>query len=131
MTYFREELIKKALKMIHELVELADVLNDLDRAEKVYIEIGNALTQIAYYQSLQRARTLNEELRQKYKGIQEMLAFANALPPIPSFGRENTAASKCNEQILLEQDYFGILFDTLKKKGEIEEAEAFIDHVEE
>ena len=130
MTHFREDLKQTALKMIHELKEFMDVLNDIERAEEVHIDIGNARTQNEYDQSRRRAWVVDEELRRKYEGIQELMTIANMLPTIPSISSGNTASPKCKEQIILEQDYFGILYDTLKKKKIIETAEDFIDHVE-
>ena len=140
MTYFRDELIQQALKLIHELKELEDVLNDISRAENAYNEICNAAynfivlriesAQLFYEQSLQRATNIDHELRNKYKGIEEMLKIANMIPPIPSANKTTATVSKCSEQIYLEQDYFGILFDTLKKKAKIKCVEDFIDHVE-
>ena len=140
MTYFRDELIQQALKLIHELKELEDVLNDISRAENAYNEICNAAynfivlriesAQLFYEQSLQRATDIDHKLRKKYKGIEEMVKIASMIPPIPSTNKTTATVSKCSEQIHLEQDYFGILFDTLKKKAEIKCVEDFIDHVE-
>ena len=81
MTYFRDELIQQALKLIHELKELEDVLNDISRAENAYNEICNAANnfivlriesaQLFYEQSLQRATDIDHELRKNIKELRK------------------------------------------------------------
>lgn len=136
--HFNESLKQKALKLIHESKDLADVLNDLLRIDRMYDELNkartnyyNIMTQNTYFDTLQNARALDSELRRKYTGINEMLAIANSMPPLPSLGGVATANTKCDEQIMLDQDIFGILYDTLKKKGEEEAVKSFVEYVED
>ncbi len=110
MIHFFSTIQNRALEIIKEARDCADVLRDLNRIEQARENLYSVCGAVS------AANQLNRELRQKYPAIDLMLDFANTmLPPSPQdsqiFSEEDRAASN------LKQDYCGILCDTAVKKG--------------
>lgn len=108
MIHFYESIVAKTLETIKDAHDCADILNDLNRIEQ-------AKANVKLYDSVSAAIQLNQELREKYPGIDVMLNFADTmLPPSP---RGATVSSESEVAIsALTQDYYGILCDTAVKK---------------
>lgn len=120
MIYFKKDLNEKALKELHDFVDLA---ND-------YQKIDNVLNAEWTSEVLMYAAQLDNELRSKYKTINLMLDVASILPkrnaPIASGSSSYTPA----EISRLIQDRYGILADVLLKKCIIKTVKEFIDYVD-
>lgn len=122
MIYFYDELVAKTLETIKEAYDCADILNDLNR-------INQAMTNIKLYGDWYAANQLDQELRQKYPCIDNMVNFANSISiPVPR-AKKNYSAG---EAVLsdLQQDYFGILCDTAIKKQMVHSVKEFIKNVD-
>ena len=77
MIYFYDDLVAKTVETIKEAYDCADILNDLNR-------INQAITNIKLYGNWSPADHLDQELRQKYPCINNMVEFANSIPvPVP------------------------------------------------
>ena len=122
MIYFYNDLVVKTVETIKEAYDCADILNDLNR-------INQAITNIKLYGNWSAADHLDQELRQKYPCIDNMVNFANSIPvPVPR-AKKNYSPS---EAVLLnlEQDYFGIICDTAIKKQMVHSIKEFIKNVD-
>ena len=122
MIYFYDELVAKTAETRKEAYDCADIFNDLNR-------INQAITNIKLYGNWSVADHLDQELRQKYPCIDNMVDFANSIPvPVPRV-KKNYSPS---EAVLsnLEQDYFGILCDTAIKKQIVHSIKEFIKNVD-
>ena len=73
MIYFYDDLVEKTVETIKEAYDCADILNDLNR-------INQAITNIKLYGNWSAADHLDQELRQKYPCIDNMVEFANSIP---------------------------------------------------
>ncbi|MEI3102099.1 MAG: hypothetical protein V8T45_10310 [Oscillospiraceae bacterium] len=107
MIYFYDDLVAKTVETIKEAYDCADILNDLNR-------INQAITNIKLYGNWSAADQLDQELRQKYPCIDNMVEFASSIPvPVPR-AQKNYSPS---EAVLsnLEQDYFGFFAILLSK----------------
>ena len=77
MIYFYDDLVAKTVETIKEAYDCADILNDLNR-------INQAMTNLKLYGNWSVADQLDQELRQKYPCIDNMVEFANSIPvPVP------------------------------------------------
>ena len=121
MIYFYDDLVEKTVETIKEAYDCADILNDLKR-------INQAITNIKLYGNWSAADHLDQELRQKYPCIDNMVDFANSIPVPVQRVKKNYSPS---EAVLsnLEQDYFGILCDTAIKKQMVHSIKEFIKNV--
>lgn len=122
MIYFYDDLVAKTVETVKEAYDCADILNDLNR-------INQAITNIKLYGSWSAADQLDQELRQKYPCIDNMVEFANSIPAHVPMSKKNYSPS---EAVLsnLEQDYFGILCDTAIKKQMVHSIKEFIKNVD-
>lgn len=132
---FHKTLADRALEAIKEAHDLSDVREDLDRVrqemEKVsYSRIIMEPDNNEKLKSLLHARALDDELRRKYPTINQLLFIADKLPKRPSASAIVAAATETSEFTSLEQDYYGILCDTLLRKEITSSIEEFIDRVE-
>lgn len=129
MIHFYPELVAKAEKIVAEARDLMDTTSDLSRINNAISAI-NFSNAINLQNTLQRAQELDVEMRQKHPMIKKMLRIANSMPRIVN---TSTAPAVANAQIdeveALRQDYFGILYEVLVKKGLISSAEQFIERV--
>ena len=122
MIYFYDDLIEKTVETIKEAYDCADILNDLNR-------INQAITNIKLYGNWSASDQLDQELRQKYPCIDNMVDFVNSISVPVSRVKKNYSSS---EAVLsnLEQDYFGILCDTAIKKQMVHSIKEFIKNVD-
>lgn len=122
MIYFYDELVAKIVETIKKAYDCADILNDLNR-------INHATANIKLYGKWSAADHLDQELRQKYPCIDNMVDFANSIPVTVPRVKKNYSPS---ETVLsnLEQDYFGILCDTAIKKQMVHSIKEFIKNVD-
>lgn len=110
MIHFFSTIQSRALEIIKETHDCADVLRDLNRIEQAKANIYTT------YRGVFAADQLDCELRQKYPSIDIMLNLANAmLPPSPKVAKICSAEDRAISN--LDQDYCGILCDTAVKKG--------------
>lgn len=122
MIHFHKELVFKTMEIIKDAHDCADILHDLNRIEQAVVNVDS-------YVGLFTANQLDQELRQKYPGINAMLKFANAmLPSSPQI--DKIAPVNETTKSNLTQDYYGILFDTAMKKELIHCAKEFIKSVD-
>lgn len=122
MIYFYDSIVAKVLETIKEAHDCTDILCDISRIEQ-------AKSNVNLYGGVPAAHQLDEELREKYPGIDRMIDFANTmLPPVPQsrkiYSPSETVLSK------LTQDYYGILYDTAVKKEIVREMKQFIRAVD-
>lgn len=119
MIYFSKNVVAEVLKTIKENRDCADVANDL-------IKISNMIHDVQTGFHLEEARQLNEVLRLKYPAIDQMLRVAQTLNPcVPSqHGIATSVEAEC-----LQQDYYGILYDTAMKKSLIAGIQDYIESV--
>ena len=122
MIYFYNDLVVKTVETIKEAYDCADILNDLNH-------INQAITNIKLYGNWSAADQLDQELRQKYPCIDNMVEFASSIPIHVPRAQKNYSPS---EAVLsnLEQDYFGILCDTAIKKQMVHSIKEFIKNVD-
>mgnify|MGYP006986469722 FL=1 len=122
MIYFYDDLIEKTVETIKEAYDCADILNDLNR-------INQAITNIKLYGNWSASDQLDQELRQKYPCIDNMVDFVNSISVPVSRVKKNYSSS---EAVLsnLGQDYFGILCDTAIKKQMVHNIKEFIKNVD-
>lgn len=122
MIYFYDDLVEKTVETIKEAYDCANILNDLKR-------INQAITNIKLYGNWSAADHLDQELRQKYPFIDNMVDFANSIPVPVQRVKKNYSPS---EAVLsnLEQDYFGILCDTAIKMQMVHSIKEFIKNVD-
>ena len=128
MIYFNSQLVEQATKAIKKSHDLADVANDL-------IRINNAINTIGFPNGVQEARQLDAEMRWKYPMIDEMLRIANHMPHFQNAARvsipQTSTYAETEECAALRQDMYGILCETLIKKGYTHSVEQFIERVDE
>lgn len=110
MIHFFSAIQNRALEIIKEAHDCADVLQDLNQIEYAKANLYTV------YGGVFAADQLDRELRQKYPTIDKMLDLANTmLSPSP---QASTFRSEEDRAISnLNQDYCGILCDTAVKKG--------------
>ena len=122
-------------KLINESHEFRDISEDLQKVKRMKEQVEYSklvLLNVSERQlMLQRARILNGEMRQKYPGIDEMLRLANALPRIPVQRGAGNGVFECEEFVLLNQDYYGILWHVLVKKRITRRIEDFVKQIED
>ena len=123
MIYFKQNLTTQALSMIKEQKELSDVLNDLSR-------IDQAKNEFYTHAGLQQARNLDAEMRKKYPMIDLMLNTANRFKLNFPANTKRPAMNEPEELTNLQQDRYGIICDTLLKKGITSSVEEYIDHID-
>lgn len=121
MIYFNQYLVVRAIK---EALDHLDIANDISR---IAILLSSPLTE----ETLMKARQLDHELVEKYPTIETLFALAATMPQINLIASNQPLYTNNNpiEIKNLIQDYYGILADVLIKKGAIQRAEQFIDHV--
>lgn len=109
MIYFYNEIVEKTLEEIKDAYDCIDIFRDINR-------INQAIAGVKSGESLVIASQLDQELREKYPRIDEMINFANALPLTSPQAKIIYSA---NDEAIsrLNQDYYGILCDTAIKKG--------------
>ncbi len=120
MIYFKKDLNEKALKELHEFV---DVAND-------YQKIDNVLNAEWTNEVLIYATQLDNNLRGKYKTINLMLDIAAILPKRNTSNIADNYSNTPAEISRLIQDRYGILADVLLKKRIIRAIKDFIDYVD-
>lgn len=122
MIYFYDDLVEKTVETIKEAYDCAGILNDLNR-------INQAITNIKLYGNWSASDQLDQELRQKYPCIDNMVDFVNSISVPVSRVKKNYSSS---EAVLsnLGQDYFGILCDTAIKKQMVHNIKEFIKNVD-
>lgn len=118
-THFNKELCAKALKIIHEASDLHDVAMDLKKIDQLF---SMRLT----LEVMQEAISFDMKLRLKYPTIDKMINIANSFPAC------NTFLTDYEQDPLefLKQDYYGIICDTVLKKGLASSIEEFIERRE-
>lgn len=122
MIYFYDSLVAKTLDTIKEAHDCADILNDLNRIQQAKKYLGCSGDWTA-------ANQLDQELRQKYPCIDNMVTFTNCFPvPAPPVQRIFSASEAVIAN--LEQDYYGILCGTAIKKQLIHNIREFIRAVD-
>ena len=127
MVYFNPSLVAQAEKAIMESHDLAETANDL-------LRIKNAINKICFPNGLQMAHQIDTEMRQKHPMIDEMLRIANCMPRFRATSGvsvSQTSVQTMEEVNSLTQDMFGILCETLIKKGYTQSVEQFIERVDE
>ena len=108
MIHFYSTIVNRALEIVKEAHDSADVLLDLNQIEQAKANL--------YYGGVFAADQLDQKLRRKYPTIDKMLALANTmLPPSPQVSKIRSDEDRLMSN--LTQDYFGILCDTAVKKG--------------
>lgn len=109
MIHFYNTIQNRALEIIKEAYDCADVFGDLKRIEQAK---ANLYTD----RGVSTADQLDRELRQKYSAIDLMLDLANTM--LPSAQHASTIRSEDDRAISnLNQDYCGVLCGTAVKKG--------------
>lgn len=110
MIHFFSTIQNRALEIIKEAHDCADIFQDLERIKEAKVNLSTI------YADVSAANRLDCELRQKYPTIDRMLYLANTMLP-PSSQAPQTFSAE--ERVLsnLTQDYCGILCDTAVKKG--------------
>lgn len=122
MIYFYDEVLAKTIEAIQNAHDCVDIYNDLNRIEQ-------AKQNIQMYGGLMTAQQLDLELRQKYPGINNMLKLAASIStPVINTQRNRSMSELANSY--LDQDYYGILYDTAVKKQMISDIKEFIKKVE-
>lgn len=134
MLNFYEEQVKTALQAIKEAADLIDTAQDIREIERMMDQIQNSSRMSMMNPDekeflFQEARRLNHYLRNKYPEIEEMLFAAQNIPKGNSNTMSRTALPKPEEYIVLEQDYYGILWGVLIKKGYVKKIEEYIKRV--
>lgn len=115
-TRFNKELCAKALKIIHESSDLHDVAMNLNK-------INYFLSLNPTFEVRLKAEAFNIELRQKYPTIDKMLNIANSI-----FVSNEASTNYIQDPLeFLKQDYYGIICDTVLKKGLASSIEEFIE----
>lgn len=133
--HFQETLVEKAMETIKDAQDLSDVAKDLKEVQigLDQVRYSNLLREVddsEKLRKLQQARILDNILRRKYPTIDIMLTLADKMPKTLSSPKASGGEPKTTEYQLLEQDYYGILCDTLLKKKVTDSIEAFIKSVE-
>ncbi|MBE5861979.1 MAG: hypothetical protein E7295_03920 [Lachnospiraceae bacterium] len=135
MIYFNNYYIYEACSIIHESKEFFDLKEDLSRIDEKIKNIQrtfiNHTNDFEVQEVLRQARELDEHLRRKYPTINKMLKIANSLPIRSRQFAPKNVTTKPTEVVLLEQDIYGILCDTILKKGVTRSIEEIIEYVEE
>ena len=128
MIHFKSYLVAQAEKVIMESHDMAETANDLYR-------IKSAINTISSPNGLLVARQIDTEMRQKYPMIDEMLRIANHMPHFQNAARvsipQTSTYAETEECAALRQDMYGILCETLIKKGYTHSVEQFIERVDE
>lgn len=124
--HFDEVLFEKALKIIKDAHDCADVLCDLERIKQA--EAG-----VYSYIGVFAADQLDQELRNKYDAIDKMLDIADTMQSnlILSPAPQNEPIRSAEELAIskLEQDRCGILCDTIVKKKLAKNIESCIKEI--
>lgn len=110
MIHFSSAIQNRALEIIKEGYDCADVLRDLNRIEQAKTNL------YTIGEGVSAADKLDRELRQKYPAIDKMLELANTMR-LPSPQTPKIRAEEEQAIVNLNQDYWGILCDTTVKKG--------------
>ena len=135
MICFKNFYIYEACKIIHESKEFFDIKEDLSKIDEKIKNIQR--TYIGYandhevQEALRQARELDDHLRRKYPSINKMINIASSFPVRPRQSVVGNAITKPMEEVLLEQDIYGILCNTILKKGVTKSIEEIIEYVEE
>lgn len=121
MIYFYDNLVAQTVEIIKSAYDCADVLNDLNRIKQAKARTYNG--------DWFTGEMLDQELREKYPCINQLLQVANSFP---SVSRQLEKGSSNSERITmaLDQDKYGILCDTAIKKGLVHNAKEFIQFVD-
>lgn len=123
MIHFFNTIQSRALEIIKEAYDCADVLRDLERIEQAKANLYTA------YGGIFLADQLDRELRQKYPAIDLMLGIADTmLPPSPQASSIRSEEDRAISN--LSQDYCGILCDTAVKKGLVHSIKDCIESVD-
>lgn len=122
MIHFYREMTTKIYETIQNAHDCMDIYNDLNRIEQ-------ARQSIQMYGDLMTAQQLNLELRQKYPGINNMLKLADSIST-PVMNTQGNCSMSELVNSYLDQDYYGILYDTAVKKQMISDIKEFIKKVE-
>ena len=132
--HFKQTYRDEALRQIEESRDLMDVANDIDKIQSMINEINNSdksrfgtVGDKLFY----RAKTLDSQMRQKYPMIDKMLNAADQRVSYRTITKPAPQMLICNQVVSeLVQDYYGILCDTLIKKGIISKIDGFIERVD-
>ena len=127
MIHFKSYLVAQAEKVIMESHDMAETANDLYR-------IKSAINTISSPNGLLVARQIDTEMRKKHPMIDEMLRLANLMPHYTNIVQVSNPNASIQadtvEYKALIQDKYGILCDTLIKKGYTRSVEQFIERIE-
>ena len=122
MIHFDPELVSKVIEVAKDAADLRDVTKDLQ-------QIKNAQAGILQFGDVVTARRLDAKLRKKYPVIDEMLDWANRMPPTLQTGPSNQTQLP-QEVSNLQQDYYGIICHIALKKGLVQSIKQFIKSVD-
>ena len=122
MIHFNNDIVYRTLKAVKESHDCIDMINGLQR-------IDNACYKAKYYNNINEAISLDQELRQKYPYIDKMINFANSFYSSHSKPVFNCDCVRTICDILI-QDYYGILYYAALKKEIINRLEEFITKVD-
>lgn len=122
MIHFNKNLFFKSLDIVKNSYDCADVLNDLNRIDRSIASVKSCGNWVPAY-------NLDNELRQKYPCIDEMLQFAHNFHSIST--QSSTQLPPAQAVVSnLEQDYCGILCSTAIKKGVVHNIKDFIETID-
>ena len=122
MIHLDENKVNQIADYIKDAHDRADICNDL-------IQIENEMIRVEHSGDCRGAWQLDQKLRQKYPGIDTLLAIANTLSP-PSAQDQRQYSERLVAFEHLKLDRYGILYDTAIKKGLVPSAKEFIKSVD-